>query len=484
MSDADHETGADTRVLRRVAVIAGIASAILFVAVGVGYRLQMYGDGSLFSYAVAVEDVWAFHWHNISDRVSVYLFSLLPAEVYVGLTEDARGGIAIYGLLFYVAQALGLLAAFHADRSRGRIIFTYACCSTALLCPLVFGAPTEMWIAHALFWPALAVSLYAPIGLRGTLLVFAVLLALCLTHEGALILAGTVLLVVALRGRFDAVLARTAGALLVALSIWAAVKLVFPPDDYFEGVLVRAALNFFNGGLLTGDLIVLVFAALAAYAMVFLLLRMTIPGKAHFCAAAVVAVALATYWLRFDHALHTQNRYYMRTVLLVGTTGLGGLAGLYAIAAEGLLPRRIPLLPRLMQALATGAAVRAATGAMLVLMLIHIVETAKFVTAWTQYEAGIRALATGTASDPILGDRLFVSSARLDAGLQRLSWSSTTLYLSVLVAPNLVPQRLVIDPTGNYFWLSCDSATKNLAADRVVPAESRRLLQVYACLHR
>src|SRR5262249_22779689 len=44
--------------------------------------------------------------------------------------------------------------------------------------------------------------------------------------------------------------------------------------------------------------------------------------------------------------------------------------------------------------------------------------------------------------------------------------------------------RLVIDPNANYFWLSCTTATANQQAHPAVPAESRRLVRVHACLHR
>jgi len=57
-------------------------------------------------------------------------------------------------------------------------------------------------------------------------------------------------------------------------------------------------------------------------------------------------------------------------------------------------------------------------------------------------------------------------------------------YLSVLVTPRFAPARLVIDPDPDYFWLSCTTATANEEADRSVPAESRRLVRVHACLHR
>jgi hypothetical protein len=128
--------------------------------------------------------------------------------------------------------------------------------------------------------------------------------------------------------------------------------------------------------------------------------------------------------------------------------------------------------------------VQAVTGATLVVMLVHAVETAKFVRTWTDYTAEVRALAMGTTSDPSLGDPRFVSSARISTDLNRLSWFSTTPYLSVLVAPGFVPARLVVNPTANYFWLSCETATANQNADRAIPVESRRLVRVYACLHR
>src|SRR5260370_35675331 len=107
----------------------------------------------MFSYAVAVQDVWAFHWHNISGRMSVFFLTLLPAEGYVGLTGNPRAGIVVYGLLFYPAPLAGLIGPFAADRSRGRIIFTYACCPTALPCPLTFGFRTEIGLGRAPVWP-------------------------------------------------------------------------------------------------------------------------------------------------------------------------------------------------------------------------------------------------------------------------------------------------------------------------------------------
>jgi hypothetical protein len=480
---ADAVTLSDTDALRILAIAAGITWSVLFVVIGLRYELQTYGDGAMFSYSVAVQDAWAFHWHNISGRVTVYLLSLAPAEAYVGLTGDPGGGIVIYGLLFFVMPFLGLIATFAADRSKGRIIFGYACFSTACFCPLVFGFPTEMWMAHALFWPALAVGHYAGRGVRGLTLVFAMLLALIFTHEGALVLAFAIVATLLLRGARELAFLRAAGALLAALAIWVAVKFLVPPDDYFDKVLIRAAINFFDAFILSTRLVLLIFNTIAIYGVAFLILRRLTPTKAHVWAATIIASVLAVYWLWIDQGMHAANRYYLRTVLVAVPPMFGTLAALYALRADDRLPGWMPFLPRVMTAITGRVTAQAIAGAFMLVMLVHAVETAKFVMAWAKYKAAVVALSTGVASDPALGDPHFVSSDRIGGDLNRLSWDSTTQFMSVIVA-NFAPTRLVVDPTSNYFWLSCETATANLNADRAVPAESRRLVRIHTCLHR
>ncbi len=472
----------DQDVLRALVIGAGICWSVAFIAIALCYELQLYADGAMFSYAVAVQDVWAFHWHNISGRMTVFLLSLLPAELYVGLSSNPAGGIIVYGVLFYIAPLAGLLGTFAADRSPRRIIFVYACCSTALLCPLIFGFPTEMWMAHALFWPALAVSQYAKRTVAGTALVFTLMLALVFTHEGALVLAFVIVATLAPRGLRNGRFLRAAAALLVVLAMAAAAKIMLPPDDYYGGVLLRAALHFFDLSIFEVSVVLLLFAALAGYASMFLVISRFAPDRADLCAAAIVAAALIAYWLFLDHAVHASSRYYLRTALVIVTPLLGALAALAAISAEGVPVFRFPHLERAMASLRDRGSLPLAAGFVL-LTLIHVVETGKFVTAWRHYRAAIAALAMGDKSDPALGDPRFVSSERIASDVNRLSWFSTTPYLSVIVA-NFKPRRLVIDPNGNYFWLSCATATANAQASRATPAAGRDLVRIYSCLHR
>jgi hypothetical protein len=464
-----------------VVVAAGIGVSILFLVVGVWAELQMFGDGSMFSYAIAAQQTWPFHWHNISGRLFAYLFAHVPAETYVGLTTDARGGILIYGLLHFSAPLLGLISTLAADRTADRVIFAYACLSTACLCPLVFGVPTEMLMAHSVFWPALALVLCAPATLGGAGAVFAALLALVFTHEGAVVLSIAIMLAMFLRGwreKFRMILA----AWLAAMLIWLVIKLTIRPDGYIAGVLIAAAYKFVDIRNLADPALVLMLAALAGYGAAYLMLRRLTPASAHLYAAFGCVTGLAIYWIWFDSSLLAGTRYKLRTALLVATPGFGLLAALHAMRNEG--QRTFPFLVEAADALEKRLNPRLIIGAVLLTMLVHAVETLKFIWAWTAYKAAVRELATGSGSDPALGDGRFVSSMRIDPGLNRLAWNSTTPYLSVLVAPGLRPAPLVVDPNAGYFWLSCETATQSEYSSPAIPAQSKRLIRQYACLHR
>lgn len=472
------------RSLRVLVVTAGIGTSILFIVVGLATQLQMFGDGSIFSYAVAAQDAWAFHWHNISGRLFSYVYAYIAAEAVVALTGSAKAGIAVYGLLHFSAQLLGLLVTLAAERTAGRTIFAFACLSTACLCPLVFGAPTEMWMAHALFWPALAVCLCAPAGRRGAVAVFAGLLALAFTHEGAIVFEAAILAALFLRGGRDAKFARALAAFFAVMAVWLVVKITLRPDAYIAGVLAAAAFKFINFGNLAQPAFLLLIAALAGYGGAVILLRHASPQRAYVYAALACAVGLAVYWTWFDRWLLTEARYNLRTVLLIVTPAFGISATIGAMREDERRKSPFPFLARLASAIEKTMNRRMVVGAIVLTLLVYIVETAKFVAAWTDYKAAVRELASGADADPALGNPLFVSSRRISAGLNRLSWNSTTPYLSVLVAPGLAPARLVVDPDAGYFWLSCATATRSEQTSTAIPAASRRLIRLHACLHR
>ena len=481
---AESEIQPARRFLRVLVVAAGIGSSIIFVVAGVPFKLQMFGDGSIFSYAVAAQSGWSFHWHNISGRLFTYVFAYILPEAYVAVTENARSGIFIYGLLFFSAPLLGLIATLLADRTSGRVIFGYACLSTACLCPLVYGAPTEMWMAHAIFWPTLAGGLYAPPNLGGAAAVFVGLLALVFTHEGAIVLSVAILFALFLRGWRDTIFVRAAAAFLIVMIIWLVVKMTERPDDYIVGVLAAAAYKFIDIRNLAQPAVLSLLAALIGYAIMLVPFRRMNPARVPAYAAAICTAALVVYWAWFDKSILAEARYDLRTALLIATPVLGVLAAVHAMDDESRRNSVFPFLAHWADAIDKSVNQRMIAAALLLTMLVYAVETTKFVGAWIDYEAALRALATGTASDPVLGDPLFVSSQRIGAGLNRLAWDSTTPFLSVLVAPGLKPMRLVVDPDADYFWLSCKTGADSERTSTAIPAASRYLIRVHACLHR
>ena len=398
------------------------------------------------------------------------------------MSGNPNGGIFVYGLLFYLAPLAGLIGTYAADRSPSRIIFAYACCSTALLCPLIFGFPTEMWIAHAVFWPTLALSHYARRTLAGAALVVLMFLTLALTHEAALVLIISIVAPLALRGLRDRLFLRAAAILIVVLAACIAVKIIFPPDEYYAGVLIRAALHFFDIRIFEVNIVALLFGTMVVYGFLFLLFSRRAPDPAHLYAAMIVLALLSIYWLLLDHSIHASSRYYLRTALVIVTPVFGTLAALSASCEDG----RLALFAMRLEGAIGWLRSRRATSlaaAFVLLMVVHVVETVKFIKSWRQYSAAVTALAAGHESDPALRDPRFVSSSRIPAELSPLSWFSTTPYLSVVLA-DFRPKRLVIDPDGNYFWLSCATATANARASRAVPVETRELVRIYSCLHR
>jgi len=471
----------DERLFRRLVVAAALAWSIAFVTAALGSQLELYGDGAMFSYAVAVQDVWAFHWHNISGRSTVFLLTLWPAETLVALTANPWSGIIAYGFLFYIAPLAGLAATWAADRSPGRLIFLYACGSTALLCPLIFGFPTEMWLAHALFWPTLALSHYAKPTLIGAMLVFATSLLLAFTHEGAFVLLLAILATLLVRGWRSPSFRRATANFVIILMLAAAVKMLWPPDDYYAEVFLRAARAFFDPAIFRVEIVLVLLAAVIAYLATWALLSIRLPRTACISALGIVFLCLCLYWLNFDHSVHASSRYYLRTALVIAIPLLGVMASYAAMTKEGIV---IAPLATLQQRFVLSQRWACPLIALLVsVTLIHIVETAKFVAAWSRYKEAIASLAMSRDSDPALGDSRFIASTRASPDLAPLAWFSTIPYLSIILS-NFRPNRLVIDPKGNYFWLSCATATDNRMRTLAVPADARELVRIYSCLHR
>jgi hypothetical protein len=392
----------------------------------------------------------------------------------VALTGDARAGLFVYGLLHYAAPALSLLATRAFDRTEAKPVFVFACLSTALVLPFVFGFPTEMWMTHALFWPALAATLSA----APFPLLYGLFQALVLTHEGGVVLGAAVVFAGALRGFRAYSFHCGLVAFLASMVVWMIVKIALPPDAHVAGVLGAAAYKFIDLGNLADPAVLLMAAAIGAYLLLVPAVRD--PGLA----AGLVGIGVAAYWLLFDTALLAEARYMLRTILLLAVPILGLLAALAKLGESGVKVSPFAFVLRPLRDMLGRLNSGLLAGALSVALLVLAGETAKFVAAWLDYKGELRALAAGPSTDPDLGDPRFVSVRRLSEATNRLTWHSTTPYLSILVTPDLAPARLVVDPTSEYFWLSCETATRSAASGTAIPQSARELIRRHACLHR
>ncbi|MBY0335607.1 MAG: hypothetical protein K2X11_03290 [Acetobacteraceae bacterium] len=452
--------------LSRAVVALAIAWCVAFPVVGLWAQLHLFADGALFAYGVAAQDGWAFHFCNIPTRAAAFLLTSVPGQLWARLSGDAEAGGALYAALFFAAPGIGLAVTWFADRTG--VIRLWAAASFALLCPLVFGFPTELWIGHAAFWPALALCWTVGGGWRWAGAAAALAITAC-SHEAGLLWAIGLVGLLVLAPDWRRALPRGALALLPGLALWAGLKWLVVPDPYVAEVMARVALTFADPWNLVTSLTVTLLAALAVYAAaLFLLERGGWPGVG--AAAGIAAAALLVWWLFLDPTLHAWARYHLRTLMALAVPMLAFLA---ALRARGVVEWRRP--PRWVPVL---------IGALGVTTLVQIGETAKFVALWRGYVAEVRVLALSGERDPVLGDAEFVSSARLPARYERLTWHSTTPFLSVMAVPGLAPPRLVVDPAANYFWFGCATAAANASARRALPAETRERVRRYACLHR
>jgi hypothetical protein len=191
-----------------------------------------------------------------------------------------------------------------------------------------------------------------------------------------------------------------------------------------------------------------------------------------------VLAALAAYWLLGDHELHADDRYYLRTVVIVVTPvlavlSIGGAFSRHFIS----IAERAYRVPRTVFA-AVGA--NAVAAALLLIIVVHCAETARFAAAWRDH----LAMFTRLVSEPSRAK--FVEVDPEVPQYEELPWFSTLPYLSVLVAPDFRPARLAIDPRSDYFWISCATATASVkkAKGRGIPVQSREMIRDYTCRNR
>ena len=118
--------------------------------------------------------------------------------------------------------------------------------------------------------------------------------------------------------------------------------MVFPPDDYIASVLATAALNFIDLSSVVDDPFPLLYGALACYFVAFLVLYRVTPARADILAGSFVVAVLAVYWLVSDRGVNGDNKYFLRTALLIFTPAFGVMAAANALDTDDRLKLPVP----------------------------------------------------------------------------------------------------------------------------------------------
>jgi len=474
----------------RAVVAVAILFCVAFVVLTQLHELHLYADGGMMSYAVAVQDSWRFLWRNMSGRLLVYVVAYAPASALIDMTGNPAHGVRLYAFLFSVAPALGLAMTWLLDRTPDRLVFLYACLSTVLLCPLVFGFPTEMWFTHAMVWPVLALSLNPPRRWYGRIGMAAAVLALLETHEAAVglgLIAAVVAIAFGCSAAPDGRLVRARLAwppFVVAFAVWLAIKIKLPPDEIMAETLARNARRLLDLWDVIDTPITLQLAVgLGAFIALCALARALRLRRGFVLAAGAVLLGLLVYWVGFDTALHAEQRYHIRLIFAAGMAALTVFAALHAQ-----LHRRGPgweVIARLRGALLPPAlrlqAMRFGAFAAVLLTLISSYEVVKFCRAWDRYADAVRQLVLAGGPPPEGQPPPAVSTEFIPADLQRLAWHSTAPFLSVLLVPGYRAPRYAVDPEAAYFPLTCALSLSNVERALAFPAETRLMLHAYNC---
>ena len=192
----------------------------------------------------------------------------------------------------------------------------------------------------------------------------------------------------------------------------------------------------------------------------------------------IALAALAAYWLFGSHELHADDRYYLRTVVIAATPALAILA--IGSAFAGRLHRAPEIVCSFPRSFFLACGARAFAAALLLVLVVHGAETARFAAGWRDHLSMFSRLVTEPSRTR------FVELDPEKPEYDELPWFSTLPYLSVLVAPDFKPARLAIDPKSDYFWISCATANESVrkAGPHGIPKQSREMIRDYTCQRR
>ena len=139
---------------------------------------------------------------------------------------------------------------------------------------------------------------------------------LAFTHEGALVLLFAIVATLVPRGLRSVEFIRATTGFAIILMLAALSKIVLPPDDYYAGVLVRAAMHFFDPEIFRVEAVLALLAALTGFGAIFAAMSLFYPKRACLC-------ALGLYADRIVHLLAAVRSICPRKQPLLSAHGAG-----------------------------------------------------------------------------------------------------------------------------------------------------------------
>lgn len=365
-------TNADAGNLGRAVVLVAFAMSAALPVVAVLFRVTPFADGSFFVLSLLSPDPWDFGWESYPSRLTAFALTILPPFWIGRLTGNGSLAVGAYSAIMGLLPLAGLLATRRVA-APGSHWLTICAISTIVLAFSVTFFPTEMWLAHTLIWPlvALAAKTEARAGA-----ILALSLVTAFVHEAAI-----PLVVLALLHGF--LITRRVGLLLVLAAVAGvsiAVKLFAPIAN---GEIARTvgdnALNFLNPDNFVNNFTIVATLAVLLLLALRLILRPD-SRRAEIMILAVVCAAAAAQIAFWPGPPHVMRRYVGRTIIF---------AGLSATLAAAILLQMSPAIA----AMAERGRARygdVLLGVLTVVVVVsavgHVAETARFLRHWHTLE--------------------------------------------------------------------------------------------------
>jgi hypothetical protein len=449
-----------------LALLAGQAMLCLGAVVT---RVMLHGDGSYFVFAIAAGEPWELKWRELATRASTYVFTVVPAEFLSNAFELSGEHIAaVNGLTFYGVQWIQyLLVVLLAWRQFPHLLI-YPILQYGLSTGLGFGFPSEILLAPGFFWICLFSLVRRPVPWALLCVSFA---GLVFSHELAI---PSALLILAFNSRRRRWIGPTQGPsstlfacfAVILLAIWLVIRL----HGGGIGGDLNAIYVFDPRRVLNDPTLWLVVTAIVTLGAIssarFAKNRhfFWVMGGTCFFLTVLASSSLNVAQGRYDSA---------RTIIAACMAALG----IIFVASQSKLvcerdERDAPTTIFVLK------------GGVIALLSINLAASMVFLYEW---DRGFKAFSSVINAGPDTGNIEIVSDEKARALLgsvgnrlnERMAYSWTWPYRSIVVAKGFRPSRMIVDPEAPL--VPCKTLSLHQPKASRIPQEVIDVVSGFAC---